>query len=344
MLIFFYRYEKDIHLLETKMHDLMIFNIKGYENLLKSDWEVIYNKNKNGQSHLLSGTDTLYLATAPKGSNVKFAVKQPNNEKELAKNLGYRLKAAFLQTAWDDFKNPDKYNTLSKIKNLKTNIKETILSNLHQLKSKSISDLSEKYSISMPKSKDCIYQFLSKLLGFKNLKLKILEVEAAGIQFKTISANPKTFKPYEAMSFPYENIKELEKHAWEESNLYNILSNVLLFIPTYRETKDIPIKDGKIGSAFFWSPTENELYEIKKEWEMYKNEFINGKGKATIINNKEVLGITKENSTKYIHMRPHGKNNQDRDYDSHGNSFCKHSFWLNKKYIKNILISNQIDY
>tara|TARA_B100000579_G_scaffold343982_1_gene296323 strand:+ start:194 stop:1585 length:1392 start_codon:yes stop_codon:yes gene_type:complete len=344
MLIFFYRYEKNSDFMKTVIHDLMIFDIEKYENLLKSDWKVIHKKNKDGLAHLLSGKDTLYLATAPKGSNVEYTVKQPNNRKNLAKKLGYRLKASFVQTAWDNFKNPDNYNTLSKIKNIETDLKEIILSNLHKLKSDTINGLSKKYNISVPKSKDCIYQFLSKILGFKNLKLKILEVEAAGIAFKTVSANPKNFVPYEAMSFPAEKIMELEKQNWEESNLYNVLSNILLIIPTYRDKKKISIKDGEIGSAFFWRPSEKELNEIKKEWEMYRNEFINGKGKVEIINNREVLGITKASSTKYIHMRPHATKQQAKDCDSHGNYFCKHSFWLNIHYIKDILMNNQIDY
>ncbi|CAC9591444.1 hypothetical protein [uncultured Gammaproteobacteria bacterium] len=35
-------------------------------------------------------------------------------------------------------------------------------------------------------------------------------------------------------------------------------------------------------------------------------------------------------------MRPHGKNRDDRDVDSFGNSFVKHSFWLNKYFIQKL--------
>ena len=51
----------------------------------------------------------------------------------------------------------------------------------------------------------------------------------------------------------------------------------------------------------------------------------------------ESLGITKSKDTSYIHMRPHGAKNSDRDEDSHGNIFCKQSFWLNKKFVQQIL-------
>jgi len=36
-------------------------------------------------------------------------------------------------------------------------------------------------------------------------------------------------------------------------------------------------------------------------------------------------------------MRPHGtKTASDRDVDSFGNSFVKHSFWLNKSFIQKL--------
>jgi len=52
---------------------------------------------------------------------------------------------------------------------------------------------------------------------------------------------------------------------------------------------------------------------------------------------KEVSNLSKASSTKIIHMRPHTRDTNDRDEDLFGNSLVKQSFWLNSKFIQNLL-------
>ena len=40
-------------------------------------------------------------------------------------------------------------------------------------------------------------------------------------------------------------------------------------------------------------------------------------------------------------MRPHGRDSNDRDQDSLGNSIVKQCFWLNKKFIQKLLNEHQ---
>ena len=52
---------------------------------------------------------------------------------------------------------------------------------------------------------------------------------------------------------------------------------------------------------------------------------------------KEVSGLSKESETSIIHMRPHGRDSNDRDEDALGNSIVKQCFWLNKKFVQKLL-------
>ena len=47
-----------------------------------------------------------------------------------------------------------------------------------------------------------------------------------------------------------------------------------------------------------------------------------------------------EKETKIIHIRPHGQNSKDRDEDNFGTSVIKQSFWLNKKFVKKLVIDS----
>ncbi len=335
--------------LKTVINKSTLFELKNYEELIKNDWLVIFNKNKLGLSHTLSAKDTRYLCTAPKSSDSTFKVKQPNSDKP-AKQLGFRFKTAFMRAIYEQSKNPLKYNSLlsdaNQVISIKTkeqitltNYKSILLQKLNKQSNKSLGELCKTNNLSLGKAKDSVARLLNKFLGFKNYKARILELELEGINIKVVRHNNEYY-PYESMSFPSEKIKELEKSSWQSSNLSEYL-NTLLIVPLFQPSKDTKIDNFVLGQSFFWTPSDVQWEKIKNEWEMYRDEFINGKARVSVIKrgNKtfESLGITKSKDTSYIHMRPHGAKNSDRDEDSHGNIFCKQSFWLNKKFVQQIL-------
>jgi DNA mismatch repair protein MutH len=107
------------------------------------------------------------------------------------------------------------------------------------------------------------------------------------------------------------------------------------------KSKGIEVKDRILERPFFWSPSVTEENTIVTEWLNYQSEVCDGKSNITKHYSKkgtyrEITGLSKESNTDIIHMRPHGRDRQDRDEDSFGNSFVKHSFWLNKVFIKKL--------
>lgn len=85
------------------------------------------------------------------------------------------------------------------------------------------------------------------------------------------------------------------------------------------------------------SPSIKEENTIKREWGKYKFEVANAQCKINkvIINSnkgfKEVSKLSKESQTSTIHMRPYGRDSNNRDSDSLDSSIVKQCFWLNKK-------------
>jgi DNA mismatch repair endonuclease MutH len=183
---------------------------------------------------------------------------------------------------------------------------------------------------------------MKKVIGFKNVRSKIKEFEQLGIEIKMINVRKKDNRPMEAISFPAMKLKEFIYEEWEDSTFLNMI-NKILFIPIYREKKGLDLDEQYIGESFFWSPNTNEFEIIKSEWLNYQHEVKEGKCKVTQIPQnskrgyKEVSELSKESSTEIIHMRPHGRDADDRDEDLFGNSLVKQSFWLNTKFIQNLL-------
>ncbi len=140
-------------------------------------------------------------------------------------------------------------------------------------------------------------------------------------------------------------LQELIEENWEESTFKEYI-NKILFVPVYSDNKDSTLEEKHIGKSFFWSPSMEEENSIKKEWEQYKDEVINGQCKVhkVIIKSKkgfkEVSKLAKESETLTIHMRPHGRDSNDRDDDTLGNSIVKQCFWLNKNFIQKLLNEN----
>ncbi len=96
--------DEDINLLDYKIFDIQIFNIldnPNDANQFEKDWNVIVNKIKNGNAHLLSESDTHFLGACTKGPTaIKSLRKQPFNI-EKAKQRAFCFKNNFMREFLD---------------------------------------------------------------------------------------------------------------------------------------------------------------------------------------------------------------------------------------------------
>ena len=173
------------------------------------------------------------------------------------------------------------------------------------------------------------------------------------ICLKFVSVN-KELKAFESISFPSSSLKNLlfeswdSNEPWEQAQFKKIIMSTFIFIPIIKNKfkgKFNNISEWKFGEISIWKTSNEDLVKIGKEWALAKAIVTKG-----VILNKEVYGkgfriknnLIKQSQTNYIHLRPHGINSLDIDkpyleYTNNKIEICKQSFWLNKKYINEIL-------
>lgn len=92
--------DKNISQLDYKIIDVQIhsiFNNKDDKKQFEEDWNIIVNKIRSGNAHLLSESDTKYLGACTKGSTAaKSLRKQPNND-VLAKQRAFSFKTQYMR-------------------------------------------------------------------------------------------------------------------------------------------------------------------------------------------------------------------------------------------------------
>jgi DNA mismatch repair endonuclease MutH len=172
---------------------------------------------------------------------------------------------------------------------------------------------------------------LRRAIGLK-AKLIPAHLEALGLEIKTIPLGPNA-EPYEAMSFPFFDPRELVGEEWEDSDLLAGISNMLL-VPIYREQRDIDLLQQRVCRPFRWSPDREQMSGIRAEWERYREAFSVGSGQR----------MPTESETRFIHVRPHGRDAKDRIELPDGRTIVKQSFWLNRDFVRELVLGHHGDW
>jgi DNA mismatch repair endonuclease MutH len=277
------------------------------ENIIKDDWIIVYENVKNGKAHELSETLCKILAPSRSGSGgkdkngrLRDLVIQPNKiYQEFALKRAFSLKSSFTNQRWNELNNK-KYESIIDNNNIKiNNFEDVILKKLQELENLMLKDVANKFNIKIPKGKNAAATIVKKALGFKNVNARIKEFEQYGIQVKVIPLRLSDYKPWEAVSFPTFKFKELIKEKfysgekdgeeWDDCSLLKEI-NRILFIPIIRDKKEgTPLEKRRIGKSFFWSPSNEQLEIIEKEWKNYIQEIKDGKVEVDIIPIKNVI-------------------------------------------------------
>jgi DNA mismatch repair endonuclease MutH len=348
VLFIFYEYS-DNNWQKQKVINTALWELPSDESIIESEWGKTKQTVVNGLAYNLTERGYKVLSPSRSGSggkdsqgNLKDLVEQPNST-ELALKRAFSLKRPFVNQFWESLNNPERFESISDVLDLsgEDNLEQELLNKIERYVGKTIGSISKELNIPIPNAKNAISIIINKIIGFHSTKSKIKEFEQAGILIKTIPIRMKDLKPYEAISFPAIKFLEFEVEKWNDSLLSEQLTRIF-FVPVSRnKSKGIEVKDRILERPFFWSPSVTEENTIVTEWLNYQSEVCDGKSNITKHHSKkgtyrEITGLSKESNTDIIHMRPHGRDRQDRDEDSFGNSFVKHSFWLNKVFIKKL--------
>lgn len=331
LLIMTYEYLKNKPKEEFKIDSATLFSYPEEDlAIIEQDWGKIMNKVRAGKAHEISEGDTLYLAACTKGANASSVREQPCSS-QLAKQRAYSLKASYMTQILNKYifgneKNPRIIKSLEALKS--TSFEDYIINKVRPFYGKTQAQLREIFNIKS-NAKSINEILLAKMLNIKGHISHTEEFKKAGIVPKTIRVQKdRTVK--ESMSFPtFDFIDLTHETIWEESTLYNYLAPTKFLFVIFQEQAN---GEYVFNRVMFWNISNKDLEEVRKVWERTRHLIKEGvqliKTTTQIRNN-----LPKKSENEVAHVRPHGRNANDRCVLPDGRMMTKQCFWLNNSYI-----------
>jgi DNA mismatch repair protein MutH len=346
LLIMFYLHEADRLKKDYKVDETILFEYPENDLIqIKKDFITIQSKIKNGLAHKLSESDTNYLGACTKGRDSSSVTTQPYSN-ILAKTRAYSLKSSYMTVILRNFVLGDQKNE-SIFKNLidfrKYNIEEYLRSKIHPYLNKKTSFLMKEFLINK-KSKSFRASIISKILDVQDIT-KTDEFLKSGTKFKTLLIN-KNNRLKESMSFPYFHFSDIYEEEWEESQVKEMFESTKFVFAVFKEDES---GEEYFHDIVFWNMPEEVINkELKETWlktkEVIKNGEIVKYVKIDSNGNKfNYTNFPKSTLNNKFHVRPHARDSRDviklpvRDKVTGMTKYMKHCFWLNSKYILEIV-------
>lgn len=320
MLLMFYLYDKQVEVIDRKfVVDPILYRMFEWDmETIRRDWEAIKDKVAQGKAHELSEGDTVYLRAARKGAGGPDEPlrKQPNSP------IGAKARAfAFKSTYIDSILAGQ--NKSSDVLEITTAIsfEDAVKNKFSKYVGQPISDIASKFVMSKTSSSQ---------KGFhRQLALKMLadggnsvpELERAGIELKTIRLGVNG-KARESMSFPGFKFLEIVHEEWGDSSFLEKLERKFLFV-VFRTTSE---GQEIFERALLWNMPHIDLLEAQRVWEDTKR-------RVAI----DATDLPKTSESRVAHVRPKGRDGNDKIPTPQGGMHLKQAFWLNSSYINSVL-------
>lgn len=332
MLLMSYEHLKDVPKGEFKIDKAVMFSFP-VEDLviIERDWNIIMAKVRRGEAHLISEGDTMYLAACTKGANSSSVRQQPFS-KEPAKQRAYSLKSSYMTQILNQyiFGNATNERIITDWKQLqKHSFEDIIADKLRPYFGKTQEQLKTHFSVDC-NAKNLNEILLAKMLGIKGKIAYTDEFQKACIVPKTIRVQ-RNGNIKESMSFPtFDFIKLSKETEWEESNLYNYIAPTKFLFVIFHENDNGEYVFERVK---FWNIPIPDLEEVERVWrktvETIREGVILEDTPNGVSNN-----LPKQSESSVAHVRPHGRNGNDKLPLPDGRMMTKQCFWFNRTYVE----------
>ncbi|CUP15172.1 Sau3AI family type II restriction endonuclease [Intestinibacter bartlettii] len=339
LLIVFYEWKPDLDKKDYVIEDVILYEFSEDDLVtIKSDWEIIINKIKEGKAHEISESDTNYLSACTKGRDRHSVRTQPFST-QCAKQRAFSLKSGYMTQLLRKHFGQVKKNEVSLLEGTKKTINQVLLERFMPYYQKSIDEIAKLLNIDIyTKSgslvKNHAQMLTSAILGLKGNDINnIEEFSKANIKFKTVRIE-KDASIKQHMSFKNFKYAEIIKEEWEDSQLRNMFEEQKYLFVVFKFDSNNVLRLDKIK---LWNMPLSILdTKLKEVWE------------ETVRVIKEGIVITEKGNKKYdnlpgstfnniCHVRPHAKDSQDTYPLPQGGEHIKKCFWLDRRYIKSIV-------
>ena len=301
--------QKVINLLDANQVDAAQF---------RRDWETIQSFIHDGKGHELSSGVTLYLIANTSGAGHGKGMQEQPHSTVRMKPRSFMIKRSYLNHL---LLGDGKPNIL--LTSPEATLEESLLTKLKPYLGRAVKELAKltNYFGSSKTNKGYYRGLLSRLLGARGVDIP--EFEKSGIKIKTIRLN-RNGRMREEVSFKNFKYQEIVNEDWDDSIFREEIESKFLFV-VFRETADgLEILE-KVG---FWDMPFVDREEARKTWEETK--------RRVARNNYQLPSISE---TKVAHVRPHGRNKDDKYPTPQGGYEAKRGFWLNRQYLQGVIDS-----
>lgn len=352
ILLIHYLRDKSIPRLQNKILFANLFTPPQQDlKIIIDDYNAIVGKILAGRAHEISEGDTVYLGACTKGATAEKSLRpQYYGDHTPAKKRNFCFKRSYMDYVLHTYVLNDAVPY------------EPILSDNYSLQNKTFEDiiierlvpnygstdkrLCEIYERIYNNNKAQWSDLAYRMLGIKGNHAE--EFVKANIVVREIRIE-ENGKNKEHLPLPTFKFMELAEEEWDDSTLYQYLSETKFLFVIFRKHGDTYTFEG----AKFWNMPMSDLDgEAHDGWEAIKDKIVNGieftyDAKGTVSNN-----LPKPADNKCIHIRPHanksayllsdgftkGDIHKDANILPDGQWMTTQSFWLNKQYILDQLI------
>ncbi|MDE5550572.1 MAG: hypothetical protein K2I99_04380 [Bacteroidaceae bacterium] len=351
MLIVFYLYQKAVSKWDLRYIYTVLWEMPEKDLLIiRHDFEVIANKVRCGEAHLLSEGDTEYLAACRKGNKDTKPRKQPNS-KVLAPQRAFSLKPAYMRTVLEYVKQQGKtavcnmelgqsMQGIVSAEELKTrSFEDIILDRFKPFYGLSYLDICAKLGVKPSKAKNrtAIVAHLIAANGLQGLAQNNVdnaeEFQKSGIRLKTLSsfANGRIKEDTSFENIDYEEIHGEEE--WLDSRLYELFTSRFLFVqfqqPDGLSQQEFDLDQLQLKRVFFWTMPPEDIDTAEEYWQNIREHVLRNEIAPKYFWNK---GMHRK-----FHVRPKGRNAADLARNPNGGMARKYCYWFNSEYVTNII-------
>ena len=296
--------------------------------LLEADWSVVQGKVRHGSAHELSEADGRIMGPCTKGADSHRRRSQPFST-ILAKPRAFALKGAFTKTLFAA--PPEREESL--VENLGLTrlerFEQELVARFAPYLGETVGRVGDQLGVPQSGSKSYAAAIVRRIFGARSLSTEISEFMEMGLTMR-ITRVDRTMMPYEALSFPAFRYGELLEEDWEDSDLLARIQYMLL-VPLHGRAKETPQRECLLGRPVFWRPKPEDLELISREWEHYRMEIRVGRADA----------LQQASQTIAIHVRPHARDRTDTDIAPVVGPVVKKSFWLNRSFVRSVLLGER---
>lgn len=317
--------------------------------VILEDYRRITQKIKDGRAHELSESDGNYLSTCTKGAGGGKDFREQPFSDEPAKQRAWELKSSYMTYLINNkiFNQSEQESVVATARGEKKSFTQIISDKILAYKGMTEAELYQKFDIN-PKAKGKNSSLIKTILGLTGDLEKTQEFQKANMNLRVIRVG-KNGLPKEDSPFKTYNFQELiDIEEWEESHPYLEIYNKRFLFVVFKE---VAPKEFVLDNIKFWGFPDRQLGEVQRVWQETRQILKDGV-QLTQNGNRISTNFPQSKINQVLFTKIHAQNTlyelkpgefvgkgkwSDTDVLPDGRHITKHSFWIPKKFLKEVL-------